>query len=80
MVTFTFARRTLDPGLFSDNAAASPPMRRGFTYITLVVHEAESCRDALIAAGASNSLRLMRLADRCLEVIAWRETGAVPVA
>jgi hypothetical protein len=146
--TFTFARRTLDPGLFSDNAdvmqrfytdtvglpllerlehddsyaehdpaisAASPPMRRGFTYITLVVHEAEECRDALIAAGASNSLRLMRLADRCLfawlrdphgnwieilqyaylsgelpdidriadnwdEVIAWRETGDVPVA
>ena len=96
-------------------AAASPPMRRGFTYITLVVHEAERCRDALIAAGASNSLRLMRLADRCLfawlrdphgnwieilqyahlsgelpdidriadnwdEVIAWRESGDVPVA
>ena len=96
-------------------SAASPPMRRGFTYITLVVHEAEQCRDALIAAGASNSLRLMRLADRCLfawlrdphgnwieilqyaylsgelpdidriadnwdEVIAWRESGDVPVA
>jgi len=51
-----------DPAL----VAPSPPMRRGFTYITLVVHEAERCRDALIAAGASNSLRLLRLADRCL--------------
>jgi hypothetical protein len=49
-----------------DLVMASPPMRRGFTYITLVVHEAEACRDSLIAAGAVNSLRLLRLDDRCI--------------
>jgi catechol 2,3-dioxygenase-like lactoylglutathione lyase family enzyme len=52
-----------------DLQPATPPMRRGFTYITLVVHEAERCRHALIAAGATDSLRLLRLDDRCL--FAW---------
>ena len=47
-------------------AAPSPPMRRGFTYVTLIVHEAERCHEALMTAGASNSLRLLRLGDRCI--------------
>ena len=46
--------------------APSPPMRRGFTYVTLIVHEAERCHEALMTAGASNSLRLLRLGDRCI--------------
>jgi catechol 2,3-dioxygenase-like lactoylglutathione lyase family enzyme len=45
---------------------ASPPMRRGFTYITLVVHEAEQCRQSLLEQGATDSLRLLRLDDRCI--------------
>ena len=53
------------------NLPKRPDDRRGVTadaarvtYITLVVHEAEACRDALIAGRRSNSMRLMRLADR----------------
>ena len=46
--------------------APTPPMRRGFTYITLIVHDALACRESLLGAGATDSLRLLRLADRCL--------------
>ena len=45
---------------------ATPPMRRGFTYITLIVHGAEATCRRLIAAGAQPSLRMLRLDDRCL--------------
>ena len=45
---------------------STPPWRRGFTYITLIVHDAIATHHALLAAGAQHSLRLLRLADRCL--------------
>ena len=45
---------------------ATPPWRRGFTHITLIVHDALAAHEALLVAGAEHSLRLLRLADRCL--------------
>jgi len=45
---------------------ATPSMRRGFTYITLVVHDIAAAHRALLDAGGEHSLRVMRLHDRCL--------------
>jgi hypothetical protein len=45
---------------------ATPAMRRGFTYITLIVHDLDVCHRELLDAGAEHSLRALRLADRCL--------------
>jgi len=44
----------------------TPPWRRGFTYITVIVHDARDVHQRLIAAGAEHSLRTLRLLDRCL--------------
>jgi lactoylglutathione lyase len=49
-----------------DPAPRTPPMRRGFTYLALIVHDAVHVREVLLDAGASDSLRLLRLEDRCL--------------
>ena len=49
--------------------APTPAWRRGFTYITLIPHDCEAALDALLAAGAEPSMRVLRLADRCL--FAW---------
>lgn len=45
---------------------STPPMRRGFTYITLIVHDIEAVHRSLLDAGGEHSLRILRLADRCL--------------
>src|SRR3954453_2358302 len=34
-----------------DQPRSTPPMRRGFTYITLIVHDIENCHRALLDAG-----------------------------
>ena len=47
-------------------ARSSPAWRRGFTYITLIVHDAVATHEALLSAEAEHSLRLLRLDDRCL--------------
>ena len=44
---------------------ATPTFRRGFTYITLVVHDCNTAHASLVAAGAQPSLHTLRLADRC---------------
>ena len=44
----------------------TPSCRRGFVYITLIVNDCVAAHDALIAAGALHSARVLRLTDRCL--------------
>ncbi len=46
--------------------ATTPPFARGFTYITLIVHDNVAAHQALLDAGAEHSARILRLADRCL--------------
>ena len=45
---------------------SSPPFSRGFTYLTLVVHDCVAAHRALLDAGAEHSARVLRLLDRCL--------------
>lgn len=55
--------------LFVEEGAAierAPTLRRGFIYITLVVHDALATRERLLEFGAEPSLRMLRLDDRCL--------------
>lgn len=47
-------------------APATPTCRRGFVYLTLIVHDARAAHAALLAAGATHSARVLRLMDRCL--------------
>lgn len=44
---------------------STPPFRRGFTYLTLIVHDCAATHRSLLDAGAEHSLRELRLADRC---------------
>lgn len=53
----------------TDPVPADPVMRRGFIYLTLVVHDALQAREQLLAHGAEQSLRLLKLGDRC--VFCW---------
>lgn len=46
--------------------ANTSPRSVGFIYVTLIVHDAEGTRQQLIDAGAEASLRMLRLADRCI--------------
>jgi len=45
---------------------ATPTCRRGFVYLTLIVHDCAAAHACLLAAGAEHSARVLRLADRCL--------------
>ena len=62
--------RVGDTQLILDEAASpyvtTPPFARGFTYITLIVHDCGTAHQALLDAGATHSARVLRLADRCL--------------
>jgi lactoylglutathione lyase len=62
--------RVGDTQLFVEAAPAgpepTPPMRRGFTYITVVPHDLDTAHRELLAAGGRHSMRTLRLADRCL--------------
>jgi catechol 2,3-dioxygenase-like lactoylglutathione lyase family enzyme len=62
--------RVADTQLFLEERAlgapATPCERRGFIYLTLVVHDCEDTHRRLLDAGAEHSLRVLRLADRCL--------------
>jgi hypothetical protein len=49
-----------------DQGAITPICRKGFTYITLIVHDLEAAHAALVAAGAQPSLGPSRLHDRCV--------------
>ncbi|HEV8298347.1 MAG TPA: VOC family protein [Acidimicrobiales bacterium] len=64
------ALRVGDTQLFVEHAPGAetptPPMRRGFTYITVIPHDLEAAHAALLAAGGQHSMRTLRLADRCL--------------
>lgn len=44
----------------------TPTARRGFVYLTLIVHDCAAAHEALLAAGAEHSARVLRLMDRCL--------------
>ncbi len=44
----------------------TPPFSRGFTYLTLIVHDSVAAHRQLVEAGAEHSARTLRLADRCL--------------
>ncbi len=48
------------------SAPPTPAWRRGFTYMTVIVHDAEATQRRLLDAGAEKSLRMLRLGDRCL--------------
>jgi hypothetical protein len=62
--------RVGDTQLILEEAASpystTPPFARGFTYITLIVHDNVAAHQALLDAGAQHSARILRLADRCL--------------
>lgn len=45
---------------------STPICRTGFTYITLIVHDLGAAQDALVRAGAEESLGAFRLHDRCV--------------
>lgn len=47
-------------------AAPTPSARRGFVYITAIAHDCQAAHQSMLAAGAEHSLRILRLADRCL--------------
>jgi lactoylglutathione lyase len=46
--------------------APTPPARKGFVYLTVIVHDCVGAHEQLLRAGATHSLRVLRLADRCL--------------
>jgi len=50
----------------------TPTCRRGFVYLTLIVDDCVAAHEALLAAGASHSARVLRLLDRCL--FSWVKT------
>ena len=77
MSTFTFARRTLDPGLFSDNADV---MQRFYTDTVGLPLLERLEHDDSYAEIFFELPDIDRIADNWDEVIAWRETGDVPVA
>lgn len=62
--------RVGDTQLILEQAAepytTTPPFARGFTYITLIVHDCVAAHQCLLDAGAEHSARILRLADRCL--------------
>lgn len=45
---------------------STPICRRGFTYITLIVHDLLTAHRALLDAGAEDSFAITRLHDRCV--------------
>jgi hypothetical protein len=45
---------------------SSPICRRGFTYITLIVHDLLTAHRTLLDAGAQDSFGITRLHDRCV--------------
>lgn len=49
-----------------DARPATPTCRRGFVYLTLIVHDCAAAHQCLLDAGAEHSARVLRLADRCL--------------
>jgi lactoylglutathione lyase len=62
--------RVGDTQLFVEERASSgeptPAARKGFVYITMIVHDCVGAHERLLAAGGRHSLRTLRLADRCL--------------
>jgi lactoylglutathione lyase len=46
--------------------APTPCARTGFVYITIIAHDCAAAHKALLAGGGEHSLRILRLADRCL--------------
>lgn len=62
--------RVGDTQLFVEERAydgePTPPARRGFIYLTTIVHDCAATHAQLLKAGATHSLRTLRLADRCL--------------
>lgn len=65
--------RVGDTQLFVEEDAKAmrptPTARRGFVYLTLIVHDCQAAHAALVAAGAEHSARVLRLMDRC--VFSW---------
>jgi catechol 2,3-dioxygenase-like lactoylglutathione lyase family enzyme len=49
-----------------DRVQSTPICRRGFTYITLIVHDLVTAHRTLLAAGAQDSFGITRLHDRCV--------------
>lgn len=49
-----------------DQPPVTPICRKGFTYITLIVHDLQRAHDALVEAGGEASLGISRLHDRCV--------------
>jgi catechol 2,3-dioxygenase-like lactoylglutathione lyase family enzyme len=45
---------------------STPICRKGFTYITLIVHDLYAAQESLLAAGAAASFGITRLHDRCV--------------
>jgi lactoylglutathione lyase len=62
--------RVGDTQLFLEEAESgsptTPPCRRGFVYLTMIVHDCAAAHARLLSAGATHSLRTLRLEDRCL--------------
>ena len=50
----------------SDRGRSTPICRRGFTYITLIVHDLRTAHATLLDAGAEDSFGITRLHDRCV--------------
>jgi lactoylglutathione lyase len=50
----------------SDRGRSTPICRRGFTYITLIVHDLQAAHATLLDAGAEDSFGITRLHDRCV--------------
>jgi len=53
-------------GEFPEMGRSTPICRKGFTYITLIVHDLNTAHQALLAAGAGASFDITRLHDRCV--------------
>ncbi len=49
-----------------EDGRSSPICRRGFTYITLIVHDLPTAHRALLEGGAEEGVGVMRQGDRCL--------------
>ena len=45
---------------------STPICRKGFTYITLIVHDLRAAQEVLLASGAEASFDMTRLHDRCV--------------
>jgi catechol 2,3-dioxygenase-like lactoylglutathione lyase family enzyme len=62
--------RVGDTQLFVEEGPRSgeptPAARKGFVYLTMIVHDCAAAHAQLLRAGATHSLRMLRLADRCL--------------